>query len=88
DIYHFVEQFSTCPSLQVGCHALAGPALLNTILTEYKNQGILNNYHNDNLWSIMFYPVKSIAGRTCCSEEDENERLNEMIQIIQKALLK
>ncbi len=88
EIFHFVDQFSTCPSLQGGCHALQGPAVLNDILTHYKVQGVLNDYHNDNLWSIIFYPVKAIANRTCGSKDDENERLNEMILIIQKALLK
>lgn len=87
EVFHFVEQFSTCPSLQVGCHELHGPALLNNILTEYKVQGVFQNYHNDNLWSILFYPVKAIAGRTCGNRIDEKERLEEMILIIQKAIL-
>lgn len=88
EIFHFVDQFSTCPSLQGGCHALQGPVLLNGILSDYKAQGIFHNYYNDNLWSILFYPVKAIANRSCGSKADETERLEEMILIIQKALLK
>lgn len=88
EIFHFVEQFRSCPSLQEGCHNLQGPVLLNNILTHYKEEGIFNDFHNDNLWSILFFPVKSIAGRSCCSKIDEKVRLEELILIIQRALLK
>lgn len=88
EVFHFVEQFRSCPSLRVGCHDLQGPALFNNILAHYKENGVLNDFHNDNLWSILFYPVKAIANRSCCSEADEKTRLEELILIIQKALLK
>ena len=88
EIFHFVEQFSTCPSLHEGCHVLQGPITLNVILKEYKERGILKNFNNENIRAILFYPVKVIANRSCPSEVTKKEMLDEMILIICKALLK
>lgn len=88
EIFHFVDQFSTCPSLHEGCNVLQGTISLNVVLKEYKERGILNNFNNENIWAILFYPVKVIANKPFRSEAKEKEMLNEMIAIIRKALLK
>ena len=88
EIFHFVDQFSSCPSLHEGCHALQGPKSLNNILVEYKERGILNDFNNENIWSILFYPVKNIAVMPHKSRASSEELLDEMITIIGKALLR
>lgn len=88
EIFHFVDQFSSCPSLHEGCQVLQGPISLNGILKEYKERGILNNFNNENIWAILFYPVKTIAIRPYSTGTASQEMLDEMILIIRKALLK
>lgn len=88
EIFHFVEQFSSCPSLCGGSFVLQGPASLNRILKEYKDRGILNNYNNENIWAILFYPVKAIVNKPCSTSASSEEMLEEMIYIIRKALVK
>ncbi|OLN28250.1 TetR/AcrR family transcriptional regulator [Desulfosporosinus metallidurans] len=88
EVFHFIEQFSTCPVLQSSCGSMKGPADLNQLLTDLKKQKILNNFNNDNLYAILFAPVKMIAVKSCESENIAMERLDELIYIIQKALLK
>jgi len=88
EIFHFVDQFRSCPSLHDGCHSLKGPKSLNDILREYKERGILNNFNNENIWAILFYPIKNIAVNPHNAEASSEELLDEMIIIIRKALLK
>ncbi len=88
EIFHFIEQFSTCPALQNSCCQMKGPADLNQLLTDLKRRQILNDFNNDNLYAILFSPVKTIAVRTCDSENTAMERLDELVYIVQKALIK
>ena len=87
EIYHFVELFESCPSLKQGCLELAGPSKLNELLIKYKQLGVINDYETSNIWAILLYPVKSIAKKSCTYKTSPEDQLNEMIQIIQKALL-
>ncbi|WP_018306539.1 TetR/AcrR family transcriptional regulator [Desulfitobacterium hafniense] len=88
EVFHFIEQFSACPVLHSSCGSMKGPADLNQLLADLKKQQILNDFNNDNLYAILFSPVKMIAIKTCDSENTAMERLNELIYIIQKALIK
>ncbi len=87
EIFHFVDQFSSCPALHEGCEVLQGPISLNTVLRSYKAQGILKNFNNENIWAMLFYPVKTIALRQHGNQADSQALLDEMIFIIRKALL-
>lgn len=87
DIFHFVEQYDFCPALNNGCSPLNGPEKLNKILIEYKKKGVLNNYSNNNIWAMLFYPVKALV-KNSPSKADELRHLDEMVMILQKALLK
>ena len=88
EIYHFVEQFNFCPVLKQGCHSLAGPDTLDTMLIEYIDHGIINDFDIKNIWGMLLYPIKAIANKPCGSQISPEEQLDEMITIIQKALLK
>jgi len=88
EIHHFVEQFSSCPSLSQGCMAISGPDQLDAQINSYKEQGVLMNYDSSNIWAMLFYPVKGIAKKSCSSDISTDQRLDEMIHIIQHALIK
>lgn len=87
EVYHFVEQFSSCPSLNHGCTVLTGPELLNTRIKAYREAGIFYNYDNSNIWAMLFYPVKGIAKKSCGIAMTKEQRLDEMIHMIQRSLL-
>lgn len=88
EIHHFVEQFGSCPSLTQGCVTISGPDQLNERITFYKEQGILMNYDSTNIWAMLFYPVKGIVKKRCSSDITTDQRLDEMVQMIQRALIK
>lgn len=86
--FYFIEQFNTCPALYSHCDAVRESGSLNRLLTELKQKQIINNFDNDNLYAILFSPVKRIACQNCDSGETAEDRLNELIGIIQKALIR
>lgn len=87
EIFHFVDQFSSCPALASQCSEQKNINNLNTLLEEMKKKRIIRNYRNDNLIAIIFYPIKSIAIKQCIGEIEQASLLEEMITIIQDALL-
>jgi AcrR family transcriptional regulator len=87
EIFNFVEQFSNCPSLASSCSEIKGIYNINNLIAEMKNSQMIKNYSNDNLLAIIFYPVKAIAVNNHKSEEERADLLQEMIKIIQDALL-
>lgn len=86
EVFCFIEQFNTCPALYNNCGAAQGSAYMNRLLTELKQRHILGDFDNDNLYAILFSPVKMIASRSCDSGETAEDRLDELIEMIQKAL--
>jgi len=87
EIFNFVDQFSNCPSLACGCSESKGICNINNLIIDMKNSHIIKDYHNDNLLAIVFYPIKAIAVNNQKSETEKAELLQEMIEIIQDALL-
>ncbi|MBU3114365.1 TetR/AcrR family transcriptional regulator [Clostridium lacusfryxellense] len=87
EIFHFVDQFSSCPALASHCLERKGIKNLNDLLQEMKDKKVLKDFQNDNLVAILFYPVKSIAIKQCTSDVEQDNLLEEMIMIIQDALL-
>ncbi|MBC8061192.1 MAG: TetR/AcrR family transcriptional regulator [Clostridiaceae bacterium] len=87
EIFHFVDQFSSCPALASQCSERRGINNLIILLEEMKEKKVFKNFKNDNLIAIIFYPIKSIAIQQCIEEVEQAELLKEMIMIIQDALL-
>jgi predicted transcriptional regulator len=87
EIFNFVEQFSNCPSLASGCSVIKGISCIHNLMAEMKESHIIKDYNNDNLLAIIFYPVKAIAVNNHKTEEEKVELLQEMIEIIQDAVL-
>jgi len=87
EVFNFVEQFSNCPSLADNCSGKKGICNVYTLITEMKKNQVIKDYHNDNLLAIIFYPVKAIATDIHKSENERSALLQEMIKIIQAAIL-
>jgi len=87
EIFHFVDQFSSCPALANHCTERKGVSNLNNLFEEMKEKRVLKDIQNDNLVAILFFPVKSIAIKQCTCEVEQDNLLKEMIMIIQDALL-
>ena len=87
EVFNFVDQFSNCPSLASGCSEINGICKINHLIVEMKNKHVIKDYSNDNLFAVIFYPVKSIAVNNHKTEAERAELLQEMIEIIQDALL-
>lgn len=88
EVFFFIEQFNTCPALYNNCGAARGPAYMNRVLTELKQEHVFNDFDNENLYAILFSPVKMIASRSCESGDAASDRLDELIEMIQKALIR
>ena len=87
EIFHFVDQFSSCPALASQCTERKGIKSLDLLFEDMKERQVIKDYRNDNLIAIIFYPIKSIAIKQCIEEVEQAELLEEMIMIIQDALL-
>lgn len=87
EVFSFVEQFSNCPSLASGCSGRIGICNIYNIITELKKNQIIKSYHDDNLLAIIFQPVKKIAIDNHRSDAERADMLQEMIKIIQDAIL-
>ena len=87
EIFHFVDQFSSCPALSSQCSERKGINNLNILFEDMKEKRVIKDFRNDNLVAIIFYPIKSIATKQCIGEDEQAELLKEMIMIIQNALL-
>jgi AcrR family transcriptional regulator len=87
EIFHFVDQFSSCPALVNQCGDIEGVYRLSRLLDEMKARRIVKNFHNENLISILLFPVKGIASNQKITEEEKSQLLQEMIIIIKGALL-
>ena len=87
EVFSFVEQFSNCPSLADSCSGKTGICNIYTLIANMKKNQIIKDYNNDNLLAIIFYPVKAIATDHHKTEEERAILLQEMIKIIQSAIL-
>ncbi|MGH4120403.1 TetR/AcrR family transcriptional regulator [Clostridium sp.] len=87
EIFHFVDQFSSCPALASQCSDMKGINNLNDLFEEMKEKRIIKDFQNPNLVAILFYPIKSIAIKKYNLETEQDKMLSEMITIIQEALL-
>lgn len=87
EVFNYVEQYSNCPALSGGS---AGKKVFGKIINlfeEMKKSGIFKNYSNEILAAIIFSPIKAIAADTGKSEAEREAQLQEMIKIIQEAVL-
>lgn len=87
ELFHFVDQFSSCPALINQCAARNGINTLNNLFDEMKKKRVFKDFRNDNLRAILFYPTKAIVMDSCIENDEKSEFLSELIKIVQDALL-
>lgn len=88
EVFHFIDQYSSCPILHSSCGLVKGPADFNRLLTDLKERQILKSFSNDNLYAILFSPVKTIAIKNYESADMASELLDELVCMMQKLLLR
>jgi AcrR family transcriptional regulator len=86
--FYFIEQFSSCPALCCRCQANQGSSRLSLLLDDLKRKHVIKNVDNATISAIMFNPVKSIASHYQSRSSDAEVILNDLIRMIQDALLK
>lgn len=86
EVFCFLEQFDTCPALYNSCQTMRGSACLTRLLAQLQQKHIFGHFDTDNLYAILFPPVERIACHSEAGEEPE-DRLDELIKMIQKALM-
>ncbi len=88
EIFYFVEQYSSCPALLEHCQANKGRMPMEDVLDEFKRRRVLKNVDNVNIQAILFNPVKAVAVQYRNQPEDTSPILDDLIKMIQAALLR
>ena len=81
----FMEQCTHSPNICSG--EGLNKNCIHTMIEELIGKGVLKDYSCESLATIMFYPVKAISFQNR-SEAEALNLLDELIQIIQEAVLK
>ena len=84
EIYSFVEQCSHCPVLSDGVSDLCRSFEL---IRRMQSRGVLRPYGEESLAAILFYPVKAIATEYPPGDPRADASLEELIEIVQRAVL-
>ncbi len=87
EVFYFIEQFDNCPALSGNCEATRGSAYLDRLLTELKQRRVVYDFDNENLYAILFSPVKRLACHSCECGDCCSDQLDELIRIVQRALV-
>lgn len=87
EAYCFVEQFANCPSLSNKCSCHNQVSDILRWIEKKNNRPFARRYSDASVSAILFYPVKAIASSSYFSEEEKQRQLEELIEMIQRALL-
>ncbi len=87
EAFSFVEQFSGCPALSNQCTGKKGICHIFELLSSLKETHVVKPYSDEILSALIFSPVKTIATDRHKSKEEQEALLEEMIQIVQDAIL-
>ena len=81
----FIEQFSNCPSLSAKCNCEKRMQDLFDWIEE--EHSFHQRYSRESLSAILFYPIKALAADHEHSNQQKQRQLEELIEMIQKAIL-
>lgn len=88
EVFYFVEQFSSCPALLSSCNLVEGKSKITILFDDLKAKQIIKDVDNDSITAILLNPVKSIAIRYYSKGEAADPMLDDLIRMIQAALLR
>ncbi|MEQ8201270.1 MAG: TetR/AcrR family transcriptional regulator [Syntrophomonadaceae bacterium] len=88
EVFYFVEQFSSCPALTENWQTRSERLPMEDILNEFKRRRVLKDVDNTSIHALLFNPVKTIAVRYHDREAGTSPMLEDLIKMIQAALLR
>ena len=86
EIFSFVEQCSSCPSLQ---EIVCQKDCINDVfclIHNYQDRGMIRRYSDDNIAAVLFAPVRLMASNRNITADPDSE-LRELIEMMQRMLL-
>ncbi len=83
-VYSFMEQCSLCPSMS---HDPGGLCQIFSLIRQMKERSCVRRYSDETLAAIMFYPVKAISNDFPSGGRKARQSLDELVEILQRALL-
>jgi AcrR family transcriptional regulator len=88
-VFHFVEQFSSCPSLAGNCRETRGCLEVFKLFDELKEKKILKDIDNVIVYSMLFNTVKCIHLRYGESGEKAQLQaaLDQLVEVLAETLL-
>ncbi|NLO21438.1 MAG: TetR/AcrR family transcriptional regulator [Syntrophomonadaceae bacterium] len=86
-VFHFVEQFSSCPSLSANCRETEGCFRIFQFFDDLKEKGILKDIDNVIVHSILFNTVKCIRLRYEGEQDKTQAALEQLIELLVETLL-
>lgn len=87
EVFSFIEQFTQCPALASRCSEERNMCRLLDAIDERKEKGEIRDYSDRSIASVLFAPVKAVAAESHVSEEERQKQLEEIIDLIERALL-
>lgn len=87
DVFSYVKQYSMVTSLMEECRSAKGSCYIMEIIRDLKQNRVIRDYSDEILEAILFYPVQSIATNPRDTRVEQEQALDELIEIIQTALL-
>ncbi len=87
DVFSYVKQYSMVASFDETCCGGNGSCYITEIINDLKQRHVIRDYSNEILEAIIFYPVQSIAANGYQSEGSKEHEIDELIEIVQRALL-
>lgn len=87
EAFCFVEQFANCPSLSSKCSCTKKMQNIFHWIEAKNDRPLPRHYSDATVSAILFYPVKAIAADHSHSEQEKQGQLEELIEMIRKALL-
>ena len=87
EAFCFVEQFANCPSMASKCSCSRGMQSIFQWIEQKNSRPIHRRYSDKSVSAILFYPVKALAADHSSSEEEKAQLLEELIEMIQRAIL-
>lgn len=86
--FSFVMQFSNCKAMAHDCPLGNSMKGVMELFEDMKRRQMIRSYSNASLTAVMLSPVKAVACLDDVSSDDRSQMLDEVIEMVQTAILK
>ena len=87
DVSSFMEQFGNCRALSSKCTCRKSIGSVGCLLEEMKQERVIRDYSEQSLEALIFYPVKAIVFDQKLGASQKSALLDEVIELVQRAVL-